>query len=125
MPKQQLTATARVTTTLNLSVKQLQMIQARCQENEQLALEISEKEARRGRLKDEIESLFADAGEEIQLMDGCEVAGYPLKLVAGSTAKWDKTGFLKRFGLSAADYEEFVKTTPKEPYLLIGKKGGK
>ncbi len=125
MPKQTLTATATVTTNLKLSPKQVAMITARIEENAKLAAEIAEREARRKRLKDEVQSIFADAGEELALIDGCEVGGVSLSMVTGSVPKWDKVGFLKKHNLSAADYEEFVKTTPKEPYLLIGKKGGK
>mgnify|MGYP001614931386 CR=1 FL=1 len=79
----------------------------------------------RKRLKDEVQSIFADAGEELALIDGCEVGGVSLSMVTGSVPKWDKVGFLKKHNLSAADYEAFVKTTPKDPYLLIVKKGGK
>lgn len=116
-PRLELTTQATVSVKLDLQLRR--MLKARCEENATLQAQKLEIEARQERLKLECEDILRKAGQAGALMDGVEIDGHRLKMVCGQSSKFDKTGFMKRHGLGAADFDAFTEKVPKKPYLKV------
>lgn len=122
--KLQATTTATVTTAVKLETKAHQMLRARCEEHAQLAITIKSAKSRQDRIKGEVEELFKKAKQGKALADGTEIEGHKLKMVCGTTSKFDKFGFMKKHGLSEDDFAEFTTQEPNKPYIKISAPGG-
>lgn len=124
--KQALEATTTAKVEVKLEPKIRQMVKARCDEHAQLATTISESQGRQKRLRVEVEELFKKSKQGKALSAGTALADHKLKMVFGSRAVFDKIGFMKKHGLSQADFDEFTSKEDNAPYLKItsGKSGG-
>lgn len=139
MPKPSITATttATVTTTVKLSPKARQMVLERCREHARLVAqrtEIDGKKATKSKpekvgrlksLKQAIEAIFIKEGQGLVLADGVDIDGFKLKMTQGRSKKFDQLGFMKKHGLTQADFDEFTTYEDNEPYLGIKAPGDK
>lgn len=120
-----------VVTSVKLQPKTKQMIMERVTEHAKLAATVKElkgtKKApgRMKRIEKEVEELFRKDKQAGALADGVELGGFKLKVVAGSTSKFDKLGFMKKHNLSQADFDEFTSQVPNASYLKITAPGEK
>lgn len=121
MPRTALTPalTTTVETTVKLQPQARRMIVARCEENAKLSGEIKERKERQQRLKGEVEELFRKEKQGKALLDGCEIDHHKIKLVMGASKKFDQLGFMKRHGLTQADFDEFTAEYDNTPYIRI------
>jgi hypothetical protein len=119
MPKlsQKLTATTAVTTEIKLTNKP--MVVARCEEHATLGREITEKQGRQQRIREEVQDIVKKEKQGKALLGGTELDGHKMKVVIGHSSRFDKQGFMKKHGLSQADFDEFTEVVDNEPYLKI------
>jgi hypothetical protein len=115
---------AKLTTTMTIE----QTLSTQVEAFLDLQTQITALEAAAADLKAAIEIACIDAGRSDDLADGFTVdtpAGpAPVKLVTGTTTKFDREAFLKKHKLTPADWAKFETTAPKAPYLRIGKPKG-
>lgn len=123
MPKPSLkaTVTATVTTTIKIKPTVTRMLVERCAEAVRLNKQAKEIAARKKRIGAEVEELLQKEKQTGALLDGFELDGYQMKLIAGVTKKLDKKRMLAD-GIDISEYEEEV---PKAAYVRIAKKGEK
>ena len=114
--------TTTVETTVKLAPQVRRMIVTRCEENAKLSGEIKERKERQERLKGEVEDLFRKEKQGKALLDGCEIDSHKIKMVMGTSKKFDQLGFMKKHGLSQADFDEFTTEKDNEPYVRITSK---
>ena len=114
--------TTTVETTVKLAPQVRRMIVVRCEENAKLSGEIKERKERQERLKGEVEDLFRKEKQGKALLDGCEIDSHKIKMVMGTSKKFDQLGFMKKHGLSQADFDEFTTEKDNEPYVRITSK---
>jgi hypothetical protein len=115
------TQTTEVKTAVKLTPKARAMIKERCEERATIDEQIEALKERRGRADVEIQELFKKEGQIGALCDGCEVDGYPVKLVCGTSNSLDKLKLKKKFGLTDKDIKSCTESKPKKPYLRVGK----
>lgn len=122
--KLEATTTAKVEVKLEPKIRQ--MVKTRCDEHAGLATVIKDSKGRQKRIQDEVEELFKKSKQGKALSAGTALADHKLKMVFGSRAVFDKIGFMKKHGLSQADFDEFTEKEDNAPYLKItsGKGGG-
>lgn len=113
------TTTVEVTTTVNLSVKARQMLKERAEEHARLGGEVATRKTRMKAIEGEVDTLFCKEKQGKALLDGTKVDGIGFKQVVGSTKKFDKLGFMKKFGVTEADFEEFTESEDNSPYVKI------
>lgn len=125
MPKPKLSATTTVvqTTTVALKAHVKQMLKTRIEEHARLAAEITEKESRQKRIRQEVEEMFAKEGQTAALEAGTEIDGHKVKLVKGNTTTLDKVGLMQAVGLTPDELNAFYESKPKKPYIKISKAG--
>lgn len=125
MPRQRLVATTTAQLEVKLSTSARVMLRKRCAEHASLAKQVAEikgtkkKPGRMKRIEKEVDALFTKEGQGKALLDGTTVDGYKLKMVLGSRSVFDKLGFMKKHGLTEADFEEFTTSQDNEPYISI------
>jgi hypothetical protein len=119
------TTTVETTVTVKLSPKVRAMIKARCEEDAGLSKQVKDLEARRSRLKGEVEQLIVDEGEGAKLMDGIDIDGHRVKMVCGTSTKIDENALLKL--ITPKQLAKVKVTTDKRPYIKLSppsEKGG-
>jgi hypothetical protein len=131
MPKPRLTATttATVTNEVKLAPQSRRMLLDRLEEHERLSKQVKElngkktkKNPQGGRLRrlaDEVQELFRTEKVGKALIGGTNIDRHRAKLVMGERAVFDQQGFMKKHGLSQADFDAFTELVPTEPYLKI------
>lgn len=118
-------ATTTVVETVNLKPTARQMLLARFEEYGKLAAVVLEakgtkkKPGRMRRIADEVAEIFRREKQGKALRNGCKVGDVGVKLVAGTRSVFDKVGFMKKHGLTQADFDEFTETADNEPYVRI------
>lgn len=100
-----------------------QMLVTRGEEHTVLAREISERKGRQERIREECETIFKKERQGKALLSGTKVADYGFKLVTGTRKVFDQMGFMKKHGLSQADFDEFTDMVDNEPYVKISAPG--
>ena len=131
MGRVKLTATTTVETTneVRLSPMARKMLLDRCEEHAKLAKVVSDIKGtkkhlgRMRRIADEVQTLFRAEKQGKALLAGTALEGHRVKLVMGSRAVFDKAGFMKKHGLSQADFDEFTESVDSEPYVKISHGG--
>lgn len=124
-PKLQATTTVAVTQTVKLSPQARKMLLERVEEHARLAKQVQEIQGtkknpgRMRRIKEEIQELFIKEKQGKALVDGTEFEGHRIKLVTGTSSKFDKLGFMKKHGLTQADFDEFTEYKDNDPYIKI------
>lgn len=123
MPKLQ----AVVQTVVKLALKPTAkaMLVTRAVEYAGLQVQAKKIDARMDAIKHEVETLFVKEKQGAALMAGADIDGHKFKLVCGESSKFDKLGFMKKHGLTEADFEEFTEKVPKKPYVKVTPKGGR
>lgn len=117
--------TVATTTQVNLDVKSKQMLDARLKERAEITVWEKEKigtkdnPGRRRRIDDEIQDIFRAAKQGKALVNGVSVDGTSLVLVVGTSKKFDQIGFMKKHGLTQADFDEFTSSSENDPYLKV------
>lgn len=125
------TATTTVTTAVKLTPKVRQMIKARCIEHAQHAATVADlkgtkkKPGRMKRIEREVEELFVTADQGAALLGGTDIDGHKLKMVCGKSKRFDQLGFMKKHGVTQADFDEFTTYEDNEPYLRMTAPGQK
>jgi hypothetical protein len=129
MPKPSLTVTPKATTAATVEVKLKpsvrQMVLQRCAEYRDLAIQVrtmkgsKKKPGRMKRIENEIDELFTRENQGKALLDGTQLAGFGLKAVYGKRSVFDKMGFMKKHGLTQADFDEFTTQEDNDPYIKI------
>ena len=123
------TATTTVQAEVRLSPSARRLFIERCEEHRKLREQVSaikgtkKKPGRMKRIESELDTLFTAEKQGKALVDGTEIAGHRLKMVLGHRSVFDKIGFMKRHGLSAADFDEFTTTEDNAPYIKISAEG--
>ncbi len=110
---------ATIQTTLELDVIPLQMLKQRVEEDQALARQVKELEARRSRNHEEIAQILQREGHGEALLTGLTIAGAKVKMVIGTSTKFDKAAFMAATGTTAADFAEHTTKAPKTPHLRI------
>jgi hypothetical protein len=131
--KLQATTTVETTTTVTLKPQTRQMLVARFEEHAKLAAQaraINGKRTKKNpdggrmkRLEKEIEQLVRADKQGKALVDGFALDGHTAKLVIGTRKKFDQMGFMKKHGLTQADFDEFTEEVDNAPYIKIGHGG--
>lgn len=96
-----------------------QMLVTRGEEHSKLAKEIAERKGRQERIREECETIFKKEKQGKALLNGTKVADYGFKLVTGKRKVFDQMGFMKKHGLTQADFDEFTEEVDNEPYVKI------
>lgn len=129
MPKMKLavTTTTAVTTAVALKPTVRRMLLDRLEEHAKLQKQVTELSGKKTkknplggrmkRLEAEVQELFRKEKQGKALLAGTELDGHKVKLVMGRTKKFDAEGFMKKHGLSQADFDEFTDYTDNEPYV--------
>jgi hypothetical protein len=127
MPRTKLEVTTQVetTATVELSTRAKTMILERIEEYASLDKEIGEREERQGRIKKEIDALFAKEGQGAALVEGAALDGHRMKWVIGSQTKLDEKMLCAEFGITPAQLASCKVTTEKKPYFKLTPKGKK
>lgn len=127
MPKLALKATTETTVTTEVKLKPATrtMVVARGEEYTSLASNIKRDKTRQGRIRDEVSELFRKDKQGAALLEGTKIAGFGFKFVGGSTRKFDQMGFMKKHGLSQADFDEFTEDVPKKAYVKVTAPGSR
>lgn len=118
-------ATVAATVEVKLSPAARKMLVQRGAEHAQLSAQVRDikgtkkKPGRMKRIEAEVDAIFTKEKQGGALLDGTEVAGYGFKSVYGKRSVFDKTGFMKKHGLTVADFEEFTTIADNEPYIKI------
>ncbi len=118
-------ATTTVQTELKLSVQARRMMLERLQEHQTLAATVKSAKGtkknpgRMKRIEDELDTLFIKEKQGKALLEGTELAGHTMKQVLGKRKVFDQAGFMKKHGLSQADFDEFTTYEDNEPYIKI------
>lgn len=133
MPRTRLVATTTVQAEVKLSPSARTMLRKRLAEHADLAKKVREMNGKRtkknpegGRMKrieKEVDSIFTKEKQGAALLDGTVIDGYKVKMVLGSRSVFDKLGFMKKHGVTEADFEEFTTTKDNEPYISIKRVG--
>lgn len=124
------TATTQATTEVKLAPAVRRMVLQRCEEHAALAAQVRElkgtkqKPGRMKRIEMEIDELFTKEKQGAALLDGTKLGGYGIKAVYGKRSVFDKLGFMKKHGLTQADFDAFTTTEDNEPYIRITAPGG-
>lgn len=119
------TATTTVTETVKLQPSTRQMLVQRLNEHAKLHSRVAadkgtkKKPGRMKRIEDEVQELFRKEKQGKALLGGTELDGHKMKVVIGHSSRFDKQGFMKKHGLSQADFDEFTEVVDNEPYLKI------
>lgn len=117
------TTATTVTTDVKLQPKTRVMLMERIQEHERISAQVrslkgtKKKPGRLYRIADEVTELFRKEKQGKALLDGTTLNGHGLKMVIGKTKKFDQMGFMKKHGVSVADFEEFTTYSDNEPYV--------
>ncbi len=119
MAKVALTTTVETVQEVKLSPKARQMALARVEEHAKVAKQIADLEARKDRLKAELDEIFVKEKQGQALLDGANLNGYSIVMVCGSSSKLDTHALMLEHGLGQADLDACTVTTPKKPYLKI------
>lgn len=129
MPRTKLTVAPKATVTTAVEVKlspaARRMLLERGDEHAKLSAQVRDikgtkkKPGRMKRIESEVDAIFTKEKQGAALLDGTTVAGYGFKAVYGKRAVFDKIGFMKKHGLTAADFEEFTTVQDNEPYIKI------
>jgi len=127
MPKARLevTTTVETTTTVELSVKAKKMLLERFAEDLKLSGEIDVKEARRARIKKEVDDIFAKEGQGAALIDGASIEGNKAVWVCGSQTTLDEAALMRDFDITPAQFAAYKVTKEKKPYLKLTPAGKK
>jgi hypothetical protein len=117
--------TTTVTETVKVGTRIRQMLTERLNEHAKLHDRVAadkgtkKKPGRMKRIEDEIQELFRKEKQGKVLLGGTELDGHKMKVVIGHSSKFDKMGFMKKHGLTQADFDEFTDVVDNEPYLKI------
>ena len=131
MPRTKLVATTVATVEVKLSPRARQMVIQRCKEHAQLAAQVKDIKGtkthpgRMKRIETEVDALFMKEKQGQALLDGTSIDGHRIKLVMGSRGVFDKHGFMKKHGLTEADFDAFTTLHDNEPYLRISAPGAR
>lgn len=127
--KQQLEVTTTATTTIQVKLQPhaKQMLVARLSERAKLAKMVKDASGkptkknplggRMRRIDQEIQEILKKEKQGKALLNGLELAGHTAKLTTGTRAVFDKLGFMKKHGLTQADFDEFTEDVDNEPYI--------
>ena len=129
--KQRLSATTTVVQTATVSMKPQAraMLMERLDEHASISAQVAtlkgtkKKPGRLYRIADEVVALFKKEKQGKALLDGTELEGHKVKLVIGKSKKFDAQGFMKKHGLTQADFDEFTDTVDNEPYVKFSHPG--
>ncbi len=117
------TTVATVTTDVKLQPKTRVMLMERLHEHERLVAQVKDlkgtkkKPGRLYRIESEVVDIFKKEKQGKALLAGTSIDGHSLKLVIGKTKSFDQMGFMKKHGLSQADFDEFTTYKDNEPYV--------
>lgn len=125
MSKLALKATTEVTVVneVKLSPQARKMLLTRLEEHAELANQVrilkgtKKKPGRMRRIEEEVSELFRKEKQGKALLAGTKLEDHSLKLVIGKSKKFDQMGFMKKHGLSQADFDEFTTSSDNEPYI--------
>ena len=125
MPKPSLKATTETTVVMEvkLAPQARKMLLSRLEEHEQLATQVREikgtkkKPGRLKRIEEEVSELFRKEKAGKALVAGTKLENHQMKLVIGKTKKFDQMGFMKKHGVTQADFDEFTDYKDNEPYI--------
>lgn len=118
-------ATVETTVQLKMSVQARQELSKLLFDRKQIvdwektAIGTKEKPGRRRNIDNEIQDLFKREKQGRALIEGCNFDGTGLIMVVGSSKKFDQIGFMKKHGLTQADFDEFTEVTVNDPYLKV------
>ena len=126
MPRPSLSASVTTTaaTEIELSPKLKLLLKAKLEEFADLRVQKKSIGTREDALKEEIETVFADAGEYNALLAGVKVdtayGPIPVKVVTGGTTKkFQKKLLMKQYKLTIAQVDALYKESPKADYVNI------
>jgi hypothetical protein len=124
VPKMQQTTSVTTTVEIELKPALKAMLKAKLEEFADLRVQKKSIETREDAIKEEIETLFADAGEYNALIAGVKVdtayGPIPVKVVTGGTSKsFDKKLLMKRHKLTIAQVDALYEETPKADYVNV------
>lgn len=123
----QLTTATKVEVKLSLAARR--MLIERCDEHKKLREQVAaikgtkKKPGRMKRIESEIDVLFSKEKQGAALLTGTEIGGHKLKMVLGTRSVFDKLGFMKKHGLTEADFQEFTTKEDNAPYIKISAEG--
>ncbi len=118
-------ATVETTTTVELSVqarKELSKLlfdRAQIVAWEKANIGTKDKPGRKRLIDEEIAELFRRERKGKALVEGVRFDGTGLEIVTGTTASFDKIGFMKKHGLTQEDFDEFTTKKDNDPYLKV------
>jgi hypothetical protein len=118
------TVTTTTTTEVALAPRVRARVRTELTQYTELQQQIAALEAKKDEIKASVQQIFKDADEEDALVDGVEVDGYKVKLVAGSSSRLDKKK-LVTLGCKPEWITKATKTTPNKPYVRIDAPGGR
>lgn len=131
MPK--LSVTPQLTTSTKVEVKlspaARRMLIERCEEHQKLREQVAfikgtkKKPGRMKRIEAEVDALFTKEKQGAALLDGTEIGQHRVKMVQGSRSVFDKLGFMKKHGLTQADFDAFTTKEDNAPYIKISADG--
>ena len=127
--KLQATTTIAVVEEVKLAPQARQMLLQRLEEHARLALIVKDAQGtkkhpgRMRRIADEVQELFRKEKQGKALLAGTSLDGHKVKLVIGSRKAFDQMGFMKKHGLSQADFDAFTTETDNEPYIKMSHPG--
>lgn len=123
--KAAVTTETTVTTEVKLSPQARRMLLDRLVEHAKLASTVRDikgtkkKPGRMKRIEGEIADLFKREKQGKALLSGTALEGHRMKHTGGTHKVFDQQGFMKKHGLSQADFDEFTTVEDNEPYLKI------
>lgn len=125
MPRVKLAVTTSVETTVKLQPHVRQMVKARCDEHMNLSRQIKPIKARMKAIDTEVTSLFKKDKQGKALLDGVKFDGHGMKLTIGKRKVFDQMGFMKKHGLTQADFDAFTEYEDNAPYVRFTHPGEK
>ena len=129
MPKPTLTATTTATATVKLSPQARQMLVQRLDEHQRLGAQVAaikgtkKHPGRMRRIEEEVADIFRKEKQGKALADGTELDGHKMKLTIGKRKAFDQMGFMKKHGLTQADFDEFTEEKDNEPFIKFSHPG--
>ena len=113
------TVTTTQTTKVKLSIALTTKVLKKLRVFEELDAQIKAAELAQAKIKDEVENLFADAGEFDALVNGCKVDDIPLKYVTGTTKYFNKMKLVEQGLVTLAQLAAVTEEKPKKAYLKV------
>ena len=123
----EVTTTTATTTEVKLQLHAKKMLIQRLDERAKLAKVVKDANGkptkknpaggRMRRIDQEIQEILKKEKQGKALLNGLELGGHTAKLTTGTRSVFDKMGFMKKHGLTQADFDEFTEDVDNEPYI--------